>query len=128
LISVANLDRRSPLAKLMAFIYLVAICAGVSACARDQAFSQHYSADGQTVIMLHGFGRGKASMWFLAKHIEAAGFRVIRVSYGPFNDPPNRIIAGIRPELDALCATQKRTDTLCRSLSGGLDHSWLPCG
>jgi triacylglycerol lipase len=60
---------------------LVAGIGGASAGARASAEMMATAARADTVVLLHGLGRGPASMWPLARSLERAGYEVVNIAY-----------------------------------------------
>jgi pimeloyl-ACP methyl ester carboxylesterase len=58
----------------------------------------------ETVVLLHGLGRGNLAMWRLAGRLENAGFRVVRVGYDSIARTPEEIVAEVSAQIDACCA------------------------
>lgn len=67
--------------KLISLVALFGACAG--ACAADDAAAMAVKAarQDQTVVLLHGMGRGRASLWVLETRLKTAGFRTVNFPY-----------------------------------------------
>ena len=57
----------------------------------------------ETVVLLHGLGRSKASMWLLARRVENAGFHVVRIGYDSLHQTPGQILNAVTREMDTCC-------------------------
>ncbi len=80
----------------------------------------------ETVVLLHGLGRGKAAMWLLASRIEKAGFHVIRVGYDSLGETPQAILVDVARQIDLCCAAlQSRVHFVGHSLGGLLIRAYL---
>jgi pimeloyl-ACP methyl ester carboxylesterase len=107
---------------LVAFVLTLA-GAGMSACAAERAPD---AEDQETVVLLHGLGRGKSAMWLLALRIETAGFEVVRIGYDSLGDPPERILATVTRQIDACCkASPQPVHFVGHSLGGLMIRAYL---
>lgn len=80
----------------------------------------------ETVILLHGLGRSRTSMWLLAARLENAGFKVCRIGYDSMDLPPDDIVQDVAKKIDA-CITSN-TDKLHfvgHSLGGLIIRAYL---
>jgi pimeloyl-ACP methyl ester carboxylesterase len=97
---VTSVSRSFPLcAWLLATLGLL-----VSGCVGQPVATSRDVPARETVVLLHGLGRGKASMWLLASRIEQAGFDVVRIGYESLSDSPQGILASVGRQIDACCA------------------------
>ena len=108
------------MATRLAAFCLVVVIAGTSTCAWERPPGAGNANDRETVVLLHGLGRSKSSMWLLASRIEAAGFDVMRIGYNSLDAPPERIIASVSQEIDACCKESPRPVHLVGHSLGGL--------
>lgn len=80
----------------------------------------------ETVVVLHGLGRNKSSMWLLASRFEAAGFRVQRIGYRSLHEDPAGILVNLRAQIDACCArSEQPVHFVGHSLGGLLIRAYL---
>jgi len=56
-----------------------------------------------TVVVLHGLGRGRSAMWLLGSRIENAGFDVVRIGYDSLREAPEEILADVVQQVDRCC-------------------------
>ena len=66
------------LARHLAVLCLIGVGACVSISAGKPTADVDRATERETVVLLHGLGRGEAAMWLLASRIERAGFHVVR--------------------------------------------------
>jgi pimeloyl-ACP methyl ester carboxylesterase len=83
---------------------LVVALFGLPACASRATPDAGTQGARETVVVLHGLGRDRTSMWLLGSRIEEAGFDVVRIGYDSLNEPPERILADLSRQIDACCA------------------------
>lgn len=94
-----QLGRRASFTGL--FVMLVALVTLSVAEEREAAGGDAMS--GETVVLLHGLGRGKTAMWLLASRIGNAGFDVIRIGYDSLRSTPGEILADVASQIDSCC-------------------------
>lgn len=82
--------------------------------------------DKETVVLLHGLGRGKSAMWLLGERLEKAGYRVERIGYPSLRDDPRKVLAGVRAQIDSCCAQREQpVHFVGHSLGGLLARAYL---
>jgi len=80
----------------------------------------------ETVVLLHGLGRSRASVWLLAERIGKAGYAVERIGYRSLHDAPGDILASVRSQIDACCAQREApVHFVGHSLGGLLVRAYL---
>ena len=57
------------------------------------------------VVMLHGLGRSRISLWLLASRLEDAGFQVERIGYRSLDLSPEEAIESVGQKINACCAS-----------------------
>ena len=76
--------------------------------AAPQALSNPSSDEPEThkplVVVLHGLGRTRISMWLFASRLEEAGFRVHRIGYRSLDRSPDEIIDTVSRRINECCA------------------------
>jgi len=84
------------------------------------------AGDKETVVLLHGLGRGASAMWPLASRIEQAGFDVVRIEYDSLGAPPEVILASVARQIDACCRDlPNRVHFVGHSLGGLVIRGYL---
>ncbi|NLV40296.1 MAG: alpha/beta fold hydrolase [Candidatus Hydrogenedentes bacterium] len=69
----------APTGKCVPFAALVCVLAGVFAAA--EAPAEKVAAGSETVVLLHGMGRTRASMWLMEVRLRSAGYTVLNFPY-----------------------------------------------
>lgn len=86
-------------------------------------------ASADTVVLIHGLGRGPVSMWPLAWSLRAEGYRVVNVSYpsqrGSIPELAERALAPIFTEEEAPDEGASRIHIVTHSLGGILLRQYL---
>jgi pimeloyl-ACP methyl ester carboxylesterase len=114
------------LARQLAVLCLIGVGACVSISAGKPTADVDRATERETVVLLHGLGRGEAAMWFLASRIERAGFHVVRIGYNSLADSPERIIVAVSQKIDACCkASPKPIHFVGHSLGGLIIRAYL---
>ncbi len=67
--------------KLITLATLLGACAGVTAADEAAANAVKAARQEQTVVLLHGMGRGRASLWVLETRLKSAGFCTVNFPY-----------------------------------------------
>ena len=73
------------------------------AVAASKSASAESAKQAPLVVLLHGLGRTRISMWLLASRLEDAGFRVYRIGYRSLDRSPDEIIDAISRQIDECC-------------------------
>lgn len=60
------------------------------------------------LVLLHGLGRSRTAMWWLATRLEDAGYHVTRIGYSSLNHSPEEIIAEVSEKINACCAQHQQ--------------------
>jgi hypothetical protein len=82
--------------------------------------------DKDIVVVLHGFGRGKAAMWKMSSRIEKAGFRVANIRYRSLSDTPEEISQDIDSQIEECCIGKSpKLHFVGHSLGGVLIRKYL---
>jgi pimeloyl-ACP methyl ester carboxylesterase len=119
-------DRLMRLARCLTVFCLIALGGSVFACAGRRTSDAHHATDRETVVLLHGLGRSESSMWLLSSRIEAVGFDVVLIGYDSVGDPPERIVAAVRRQIDACCkASPEPVHFVGHSLGGLIIRAYL---
>lgn len=74
----------------------------------------------ETVVLLHGLGRGRGAMWWLADRLEEGGFRVVRVGYDSLDATTGEIQVDVAAQIDACCADARQPLHFVGHSLGGL--------
>ena len=78
------------------------------------------------VVLLHGLGRTRMSMWLLASRLEDAGFRVHRIGYRSLDRSPAEIVESVSRQINDCCAGhQGEVHLVGHSLGGLLIRAYL---
>ena len=77
-------------------------------------------AEQELVVLLHGLGRSRMAMWWLADKLEDAGYQVKRIGYGSLMQSPTEIIEEVSTQIDACCAGHSRKVHFVGHSLGGL--------
>lgn len=82
--------------------------------------TQAEEASSELVLLLHGLGRSNVSMWWLARHLEEAGYQVYPVGYSSIHSTPEEIIRDVSRQIQACCSREARTVHFVGHSLGGL--------
>jgi pimeloyl-ACP methyl ester carboxylesterase len=99
------------------------LAAGMLACVGVPAAPPAASAD--TVVLLHGLGRGERMMRPLARRLEAEGYRVENLGYRSLAKAPGALVRDLDGLLAACCAAAPRVHFVGYSLGGILLRAYL---
>jgi pimeloyl-ACP methyl ester carboxylesterase len=106
--------RSRPVCGLLILALLLAACTGISG--PDEA----ETSGRETVVVLHGLGRGASAMWLLAARIEDAGYRVVRIDYSSLTGETDDIVASVGRQIDSCCKTSPQQVHFVGFSLGGL--------
>ncbi len=67
--------------KLISLVALFGACAGTVAADEAAAKAVRTARQDETVVLLQGMGRGRASLWVLETRLKTAGFRTVNFPY-----------------------------------------------
>ena len=81
---------------------------------------QGVPADQELVVLLHGLGRTRTAMWWLADKLEDAGYQVKRIGYRSLMQSPAEIVEEVSPQINACCAAHSRKVHFVGHSLGGL--------
>ncbi len=73
-----------------------------------------------TVVLLHGFGRSNTAMWLLAKRLENADYKVVRVGYNSLQSCPEEILHEISRQIESCCTELEQPVHFVGHSMGGL--------
>ena len=74
----------------------------------------------EVIVLLHGLGRNKASMWLLASRLEEAGYYVQRVGYSSLHQNPDEILKDISSQINQCCQNHTQSVHFVGHSLGGL--------
>lgn len=92
-------------------------CAGVWA---GMAGAPPAPTGAEQVVLLHGLGRTRASMWYLERSLESAGYRVHNIGYASLDEDLDEIVDEVGRELDRLKVRRGPTVHFVAHSLGGL--------
>ncbi|MBV2122910.1 MAG: alpha/beta hydrolase [Candidatus Thiodiazotropha sp. (ex Ctena orbiculata)] len=110
------------------FLSKILLIALVFSTPASALFTDHNSLpeNKEIVVLLHGLGRNKTSMWLLASRLEDAGYYVKRVEYSSLDQNPDEILQDISSQIYQCC--QKHTHSVHfvgHSLGGLMVRAYL---
>jgi pimeloyl-ACP methyl ester carboxylesterase len=86
------------------FTIVVVVVSSACAATNDSPGGVGGSADErEMVVVLHGLGRSKVAMWYLATRLSDAGYRVERIGYRSMRDTPEQILADMDKQMAECC-------------------------
>nr|WP_320144684.1 alpha/beta fold hydrolase [uncultured Cohaesibacter sp.] len=74
----------------------------------------------ERVVLVHGLGRTRSSMWLLSARLEDAGYQVFRIGYHSLRDDPETIRKDVARQIDACCANYAGVTHFVGHSLGGL--------
>ena len=89
---------------LLAMLLLFSVLSAIQGCGVNPVNAAAETKARDAVVLLHGLGRGKAAMWWMALRLENAGYDVHRIDYDSFRRSPAEIIASVEKDIAACCA------------------------
>lgn len=92
-------------------------CLGISYCIKDV---RSHAEPAETIVLLHGLGRGNLSMWWMARRLKSAGYDVKQVGYSSWFSPPEDILKEVTAKIDKICTTTSNTVHFVGHSMGGL--------
>jgi len=101
---------------LLLFAGIASSCTPFKEPTREQSSTEA----GETVVLLHGFGRSNTAMWLLARRLEDAGYKVERVGYNSLQRGPEEILQEISHQIAACCLELERPVHFVGHSLGGL--------
>lgn len=103
---------------LFAFLFSM-ICSCTPLAGSPEAL-QASAVAGETVVLLHGFGRSNAAMWVLALRLKDAGYQVVQVGYGSLGNSPEDILQDVIRQIDDCCSELEQPVHFVGHSLGGL--------
>lgn len=101
----------------LSLLLLVSACLQSSAVPTANDLSR---SDKDIVALVHGFGRSKYAMWFLADRLREAGYRVKLIGYPSLQETPEEILVHLRHQIDSCCIGKSREVHFVGYSLGGL--------
>lgn len=81
---------------------------------------QKATAKKDIVVLLHGLGKSKSSMWLLRSRLENAGFTVEAIGYHSLDRPPEQILRDVTKEINSIHVDSNQTVHFVGHSLGGL--------
>jgi pimeloyl-ACP methyl ester carboxylesterase len=95
----------------------------MSGCSTEAA--RGIETEGETVVLLHGLGRGTRAMRFLEYRLEQAGYETFNIGYPSTRLPPEQIFRLLHEKIDRFCAHKRKVHFVAHSLGGVLVRGLL---
>lgn len=98
----------------------LAVVLSVAACGEPP------ESPGETVVLVHGYGRTEISMSVLGLRLSSAGFHVVNVGYPSTRQPLEELVVTLAEEVEACCANRiHELHFVTHSLGGLLVRRYL---
>ena len=119
---------RSKMKIVSSLIFTVILVALLAVSTSNALFTYNDEVAGnkEIIVLLHGLGRNKTSMWLLASRLEDAGYYVQRIGYSSLHKEPDEILADVSMEINQCCQKNtQRVHFVGHSLGGLLIRAYL---
>jgi len=81
--------------------------------------------DAETIILVHGLGRTRASMVLLGNRLSAAGFRVVNLGYPSRREPMEQLVGVLREQIEECCTELEKLHFVTHSMGGIVVRRYL---